>query len=101
MPRARRAHRGGAVSWHDAARTIGLVAAVSLPFFNIPLIIRIQRRKSSDDISLTWVIGAFTCMVLMLPSALISDDPVYRAYSAVNVVFFGTVVVQVLRFHKS
>ncbi len=86
--------------WEDAARTLGLVAAITLPFFNIPLILRIQHRKSSDDISLTWVIGAFSCMVLMLPSALISHDPVYRAYSIVNIVFFGTVVVQVLRFHK-
>ena len=88
------------MNWHDAARTLGLIAAITLPFFNIPLILRIQHRKSSDDISLTWVIGAFSCMVLMLPSALISDDPVYRAYSLVNIVFFGSVVVQVLRFRR-
>ncbi len=88
------------MTWPALAKTVGLVAAVTLPFWNIPLIIRIQQRKSSDDISLAWVLGAFTCMVLMLPSALISDDLVYRAYSVVNIFFFGTVVAQVLRFHK-
>ena len=88
------------MNWEAAARGVGLVAAVTLPFFNIPLIIRIQRRKSADDISLTWVLGAFSCMVLMLPSGLLSAEPVYRAYSMVNIVFFGTVVAQVLRFHR-
>lgn len=88
------------MTWPALAKAVGLAAAVTLPFFNIPLILRIQHRKSSDDISLTWVIGAFSCMVLMLPSALVSHDPVYRAYSCVNIVFFGAVLVQVLRFHR-
>lgn len=88
------------MSWPDIAQAVGLVGGIMLPFWNIPLIIRIQRRKSSADISLAWVLGAFSCMVLMLPSGLLTEDPVFRAYSFVNIVFFGCVVVQVLRFHR-
>ena len=37
--------------------SIGVVAAAVLPLFNIPLIIRIVKRKSSEDISLSWAVG--------------------------------------------
>ncbi len=77
---------------------IGMVAAVTMPLFNIPLILLIQRRKSSQDISLLWAVGVFVCILVMLPSALLSPDNVFRAYSIVNTVFFGAVLVQVIRF---
>ncbi len=78
---------------------IGLIAAVILPLWNIPLIIRIERRKSSDDVSLWWVLGVFICLLFMLPSALLSADRVYKTFSLVNIVFFGAVVFQVVRYH--
>lgn len=77
---------------------IGMIAAVSMPLFNIPLILTIQKRKSSKDISLLWAAGVFVCILLMLPSALLSPDSVFKAYAIVNTVFFGVVLVQVLRF---
>ena len=77
---------------------VGMVAAVVMPFWNIPLILMIQRRKSSKDISLAWAAGVFVCILIMLPSALLSPDQVFRAYSVVNTFFFGAVLVQVLRF---
>ena len=40
---------------------IGLVAAIILPFWNIPMIVRIGRRKSSNDVSLWWVFGVWIC----------------------------------------
>ena len=76
---------------------LGLVAAVAMPFWNIPLIVRIQRRKSSRDISLAWVLGIWACILLMLPSALVSPDAIFRAFAVVNSVLFTAVVVQVLR----
>ena len=80
--------------------TIGLVAAVILPFWNIPLILRIRRRRSSADISLAWTMGVFLCLVLMLPAAFLSSDRVFKAFSAVNFVFFGAVVVYVMRYRS-
>ncbi len=77
---------------------LGMVAAIVLPFWNIPLILTIQRRKSSKDISLSWALGVFTCLVLMLPSGLESSDPVFKVFCIVNVVLFSAVVVQVFRF---
>ena len=77
---------------------MGTVAAMVLPLWNIPLIVKIQRRKSSKDISLAWTLGIFGCLVLMLPSGLASPDPVFKAFTMVNVVLFGAVVVQVLRY---
>jgi len=74
------------------------VAGIILPLWNIPLIVRIQRRKSSQDISLPWALGVFVCLVLMFPSALLSSDIVFRTFSLVNIVLFTAVVVQVVRF---
>ena len=80
---------------------IGLIAAVVMPLWNIPLVIRIGRRKSSKDISVSWTLGVFGCILLMLPSALASPDVIFRAFGAVNAVLFGAVVVQVLRYRSS
>lgn len=77
---------------------IGMIAAVAMPLWNIPLMLTIQKRKSSKDISLAWALGIFGCILLMLPAALISPDGVFRAFSITNAVFFGAVVLQVLRF---
>ena len=79
-------------------KTLGLIAAVVLPFWNIPLIIRISRRKSSQDISLWWTLGVFVCLLLMLPSGLVSTDPVFKLFSVVNIILFGAVVIQVIRY---
>ena len=79
-------------------KILGLIAAVVLPFWNIPLIVRIGRRKSSKDVSLWWILGVFTCLVLMLPSGLASEDTVFKLFSIVNIVFFGAVVIQVIRY---
>ena len=78
--------------------TLGLIAAVVLPFWNIPLIIRIGRRRSSKDLSLWWTVGVFVCLLLMLPAGLTSTDLVFKVFSVVNIVLFGAVAIQVIRF---
>jgi hypothetical protein len=82
--------------WH----TIGFLAAVLMPLWNIPLIWHLERRKSSRDISLPWALGVWGCILLMLPDGLRSADPTFRAFCVVNVVCFTVVVVQVLRYHR-
>ena len=77
---------------------LGLFAAVLLPLWNIPLIVRLERRKSSKDVSLWWALGVFGCLALMLPSGLVSADRVFRVFSIVNLLFFSGVVIQVLRY---
>ena len=77
---------------------LGMVAAVILPLWNIPLIVRIGRRRSSKDVGLLWAFGVWVCLLLMLPSGLSSPDPIFRVFTAVNVLLFSGVVVQVLRF---
>ncbi len=81
-------------------QTIGLIAAVALPFWNIPLIVRIGQRKSSRDISLPWALGVLACLLLMLPSALLSPDRVFKVFAVVNVTMFSLVVIQVLRYRR-
>ena len=78
--------------------TIGVIAAVVLPLWNIPLIIRIGRRRSSKDLSLWWTVGVFVCLLLMLPSGLTSTDLVFKVFSVVNIILFGAVVIQVIRY---
>jgi uncharacterized protein with PQ loop repeat len=77
---------------------LGLIAAVVLPLWNIPLIIRIGRRRSSKDLSLWWTVGVFVCLLLMLPSGLTSTDVVFKVFTVVNIVLFGAVVIQVIRY---
>ncbi len=79
-------------------KILGLIAAVILPFWNIPLILHIARRGSSKDISLVWALGVFVCLVGMLPSGLASADSVFKAFTVVNFVLFSAVVIQVLRY---
>jgi uncharacterized protein with PQ loop repeat len=79
---------------------IALVAAVVLPLWNIPLIVRIVKRKSSKDISMYWAWGVWTCLVLMAPAAFVSEDLVWRVFNIVNLVLFSLVVVFVLIYKK-
>lgn len=79
-------------------KTLGFIAAVVLPLWNIPLIIKISRRKSSKDISLLWTVGVLSCLLLMLPAGLTSSDPVFRVFTVVNVLFFVAVTIQVVRY---
>jgi uncharacterized protein with PQ loop repeat len=79
-------------------QAVGLIAGVVLPLWNIPLILTIGRRRSSKDISIWWVLGVYGCLLFMLPSAIISQEIVYKAFSFANVTFFTAVVIQVLRY---
>ena len=79
---------------------IALVAAVALPLWNIPLIIRVIQRKSSEDISLMWAVGVWICLVLMAPSGFKSPDLVWKMFNIVNIICFTGVVAVVLIYHK-
>ena len=78
--------------------TLGMIAAVVLPLWNIPLMVQIRRRRSSKDVSLWWAIGVWVCLVAMLPSGLASPDRVFRLFTIVNLVLFSGVVVSVVRY---
>ena len=80
--------------------TIGIAAGVALPLFNIPLIRRLLRRKSSEDFSLSWAIGVWVCIVLMTPQALLSSDAAFRAYGVVNILFFSVVAFLVVKYRR-
>ncbi|MEI8176559.1 MAG: hypothetical protein WCG78_06805 [Candidatus Omnitrophota bacterium] len=79
---------------------IAMIAAVVLPFWNIPLIARIIKRRSSKDISLYWAIGVWVCLMLVAPSGFVSPDPVWKVYNIVNFVLFTLVVIFVLAYRK-
>jgi hypothetical protein len=76
-----------------------MVSAVMMPLFDIPLIVRIVQRKSSADISLIWTFGIWVCILGMLPSSLVSADPILKAFAIVNTALFTAVVVAVVLFH--
>jgi uncharacterized protein with PQ loop repeat len=81
-------------------KTIALIAALILPLWNIPLIVRIVKRKSSQDISTHWAIGVWSCFLLMAPEGLRSVDLVWKTFNIVNLVVFTAVVVTVLIYKK-
>ena len=80
-------------------KSLGMIAAVLLPFWNIPLILRIRQRGSSADISLAWALGVFGCLTVMIPSGLHSPDPIFHVYTIINYVLFCLVVIHVLWYH--
>lgn len=79
---------------------LALVASVVMPLWNIPLIIKIVQRKSSEDLSLSWMWGVWTCMLLMVPWAFITTDKVLRVFSIVNFILFSGVAVAVVKYRK-
>ena len=79
---------------------IALVASVILPLWNIPLIVRIIKRKSSGDISMYWVVGVWTCFVLMAPAGFVSKDLIWRTFNIVNFIFFTLVLIFVLIYRN-
>ena len=88
------------MKFSDILQILGIVGAISMPFFNIPLILKIWRRRSSKDISLSWALGVWICIVLITPSALCSPDNVFRIFGIVNLVFFSGVMIAVLRYRR-
>jgi uncharacterized protein with PQ loop repeat len=77
---------------------LALAASIIMPLFNIPLIVKIIRRKSSDDLSLSWLFGIWGCMLLMLPWAFSTSDIVLRVFGITNFILFTAVVVTVLKY---
>ena len=85
---------------HTWINTMGMIAAVVLPLWNIPLIMKIIKRRSSGDISLSWALGVWVCILLMAPSGLTSSDQVWRTFNMVNLVLFTGVVAVTLKYRK-
>jgi hypothetical protein len=79
---------------------LGYVGGLMMPVFNIPLVYRVIKRKSSDDMSLAWVLGVETCVLLMVPSSIQSFDPVLKVFGITNAIAFSVVTVVVCAYHK-
>jgi len=79
---------------------LALVASVIMPLWNIPLIVKMIQRKSSHDLSLFWLWGIWTCMLLMVPWALVTQELVLKAFSLVNFILFSGVVITVMKYRR-
>ncbi len=78
-------------------KLLGLIAALVLPLWNIALIMKIDERKSSKDFSLWWAFGVWVTLLVMLPSAVMSHDTVFKVFNIANITIFSVVVFQVVR----
>jgi len=79
---------------------IAFITAVILPFWNLPLIYRIIKRRSSKDISIYWVVGVWVCLSLMAPAGFTSKDIIWRVFSIINFISFSCVLIAVLAFRR-
>ena len=84
----------------DGVQIAGLIGSVVLPLWNIPLMVRIVRRKSSKDVSLAWALGVWVCIVLMGPAGLRSDDVVWKTYTIVNFFLFSAAAFTVWKYRN-
>ena len=81
-------------------KTIGFWAAGILPLWDIPLMVRVVKRKSSQDISLGWAFGIWISSVLMAPSAFISGDHLAMGFNTMNVIMLTGVLIVVFKYRK-
>jgi uncharacterized protein with PQ loop repeat len=81
-------------------KTIGLIAATVLPLWDIPLIVRIVRRRSSQDISLIYAVGIWVTAVMMAPSAFVSGDKLAIGFNVMNVIMLTGVMVVTIKYRK-
>lgn len=81
-------------------KTIALIIGIILPFFNIPLIYRITKRRSAEDVSLVWSLGILVCFILMQPHAVIGGEKIFALFNTINIFFLIIMNIQILRFHK-
>jgi len=79
---------------------LGFVSAVILPLWNIPLMLRVIHRRSSQDISLWWALGVWVCILMMFPAGIQSPDPIWRTFTWTNTVLFTAVVLVTLKYRK-
>ncbi|MDO8602900.1 MAG: hypothetical protein Q7O04_03510 [Candidatus Omnitrophota bacterium] len=79
---------------------IALIASIMLPLWNIPLIVRIIKRRSSKDLSIPWALGVWFCFLAMFPAGIQSPDVVYKTFTYINFFFFTLVMVFTVLFHK-
>ncbi len=86
---------------NELVEKIGFLAAIALPLWNIPLILHMIKRKSSRDISMHWVVGVWTCIVLMVPSGLKSADLVWKTFNIMNLILFSGVLIIALKYRRS
>ena len=84
----------------ETIKIVGVAASIILPLFNIPLILKIRKRGSSKDYSLTWTFGIMGCILLMMPSVLLTPDIVFKAFGIINLVTFSTVMFYILKYHR-
>ncbi len=80
--------------------TIGLWAGIMLPLWDIPLIVRVIRRKSSSDISQVWAWGIWLSSVLMAPSAFVANNTIAIGFNIVNVITLTAVLIVVVKYHQ-
>lgn len=80
---------------------MALVASVTLPLWNIPLMVKIIKRKSSEDISLWWALGVWICILFMAPAGFSSKDIVWRSFNIVNSILFTGVVIVALKYRRT
>ncbi len=81
-------------------KTLGFWAAVVLPLWDIPLIVRMVRRRSSQDISLAWIFGLWGASLFMAPSAFVSRDILAMGFNTMNVAMLTAVLAAVLKYRK-
>ncbi len=79
---------------------VGFWAGVMLPLFDIALIAHVLKRRSSQDISLTWAFGLWLTSVLMAPSAFVSGDKAAMGFNAMNVIMLTGVLIVVYKYRK-
>ncbi len=83
---------------YEFLKNLAFIASVVIPLFNVPLIARMIQRKSSADLSMVWLFGVLSCLLLMLPYGIVTEDQVMKYFAIVNASVFSIVVLVAVFF---
>ena len=81
--------------------SVAAVAGAALPLFDIPLIARIIKRRSSKDISIFWIAGLWASSAAMVPAALVGHELASKAFNIVNIIMLTAVLIVVIKYRRT
>ena len=77
---------------------VGSIAGAALPLFDIPLIVRIVKRRSSKDISVLWAVGLWASSAAMVPAGILSHEWASKAFNIVNITMLTALLMVVIKY---
>lgn len=82
-------------------KELGYICSMIVPVFHIPLIMKLVRKKSSQEWSLLSVIGFWIATLGIQPWALMTDDRALTILNTLSLMFISVELVLVIKYRRN